>query len=128
MTRCALAAGNGAPEAQHATQHRNTAHGILAWAPMGQGGWAALSGSPGKAGKLLYLLALPLPCCCVQLIFEADVRQVDTPWVVAGVREVMEGAAGLEVPLVVSIKAGERWGSMQAVGAEAQAAPPQQQV
>ena len=38
-------------------------------------------------------------------------------WAAAGMRECMEGAAALAVPLVVKVEAGERWGSMQPVEA-----------
>jgi hypothetical protein len=42
------------------------------------------------------------------------------------VRGIMEGVISLEVPLIVNIKAGERWGSMQPEPAAQQGAPEQQ--
>ena len=46
---------------------------------------------------------------------------------VQAVREIMEGVIPLAVPLIVNIKAGERWGSMQPVAAPPPQGPPPQQ-
>ena len=47
--------------------------------------------------------------------------------VVQAVRETMEGVIPLAVPLIVNIKVGKRWGSMQPVAAPPPQGPPPQQ-
>lgn len=51
-----------------------------------------------------------------ELIFEVDTSEVAVQDAVQVVKKVMEGAVELRVPLVVNVKAGERWGSMKKVG------------
>ncbi|GAB4813275.1 hypothetical protein N2152v2_000321 [Parachlorella kessleri] len=63
-----------------------------------------------------------------ELIFEVDTSQLSVEHVAQAVRDVMEGVIPLAVPLIVNIKAGERWGSMQTVApTPPQDMPPLQQ-